>query len=91
MVAPKQESVDLVQDWLKTQTTSYDAEITVQGDYVTVQASVNTVERLLNAEYSTFGTANKSAVLGLNADIEQYALTPRKRGCGRSSTACHPI
>ncbi|KAL5120408.1 hypothetical protein ACEQ8H_001698 [Pleosporales sp. CAS-2024a] len=54
MVAPKQESTDLVMQWLKSEVESSEAEITAQGDYVTVQASVKTIEKLLDAEYSVF-------------------------------------
>jgi tripeptidyl-peptidase-1 len=55
MIAPKQESVDLVKEWLANEVSSSNAEVTVKGDYVTIQASVNVVEKLLKAEYSTFG------------------------------------
>jgi tripeptidyl-peptidase-1 len=55
MIAPKQESSDLVMQWLTSEISSPEAKVTVKGDYVTVQASVNTIENLLNAEYSTFG------------------------------------
>ena len=55
MIAPKQESNDLVMQWLTSEISSPEAKVTVKGDYVTVQASVNTIEKLLNAEYSTFG------------------------------------
>lgn len=55
MIAPKQESNDLVMQWLTSEISSPEAKVTVKGDYVTVQASVNTIEKLLSAEYSTFG------------------------------------
>ncbi|KAF2728339.1 tripeptidyl-peptidase 1 precursor, partial [Polyplosphaeria fusca] len=54
MVAPKQESVDLVTSWLESKISSSKAKIAVQGDYVTVDASVRSVEKLLDAEYSIF-------------------------------------
>lgn len=54
MIAPRQESVDLVKGWLAKISHS-NVEVTVQGDYITVEASINKVEELLNAEYSTFG------------------------------------
>ncbi|KAF2645222.1 subtilisin-like protein [Massarina eburnea CBS 473.64] len=63
MIAPKQESTDLVTEWLESKLSSKDAEITAKGDYVTVQASVNTIEKLLHTEYSTFvraGTNEKT-------------------------------
>lgn len=55
MIAPKQESSDLVMEWLASEIPSNEAQLTLKGDYVTVQASVNTIEKLLNAKYSTFG------------------------------------
>lgn len=55
MIAPKQESSDLVMQWLSSEIESSDAEITRKGDYVTIQASVKTIEKLLDAEYSVFG------------------------------------
>ena len=55
MIAPKQESSDLVMQWLASELPSSKADITLKGDYVTVFASVSTIEKLLNAEYSTFG------------------------------------
>jgi tripeptidyl-peptidase-1 len=55
MVAPKQESIDLVKEWLARETSGSNAEVTVKGDYVTVQASVNVVEQLLKTKYNTFG------------------------------------
>ncbi|KAH8695789.1 tripeptidyl-peptidase 1 precursor [Phaeosphaeriaceae sp. PMI808] len=63
MVAPKQESSDLVNQWLAKELPNGKAKITWQGDYVTVQASVQTIEKLLDAEYSTFvrsGTSEKT-------------------------------
>ena len=55
MIAPKKESVDLVQEWLDKELTGSGADVTVKGDYATVQASVKTIEKLLKTEYSTFG------------------------------------
>jgi tripeptidyl-peptidase I len=66
-VAPKEESVDLVKDWLSSATSGDEAVISVEGDYVTVQASVNTVERLLKTEYSTFGNFS---FISLGFDLE---------------------
>lgn len=54
MIAPKQESSDLVMQWLAGELSSSDAQVTLKGDYVTVRASVNTIEQLLKAEYSVF-------------------------------------
>jgi hypothetical protein len=58
MVAPKQESSDLVMQWLTSDVSSPEAKITTKGDYVTIHASVKTIEKLLNAEYSIFGMSN---------------------------------
>jgi tripeptidyl-peptidase I len=55
MIAPKQESSDLVMQWLGSGISNPEAEITTKGDYVTIQANVRTIEKLLNAEYSVFG------------------------------------
>jgi tripeptidyl-peptidase-1 len=55
MIAPKQESSDLVMQWLGSDISSSEAKITAKGDYVTIQANVRTIEKLLNAEYSVFG------------------------------------
>jgi tripeptidyl-peptidase-1 len=55
MIAPKQESSDLVMQWLTSENLSTEAKITTKGDYVTIEANVKTIEKLLNAEYSVFG------------------------------------
>ncbi|KAF2713438.1 subtilisin-like protein [Pleomassaria siparia CBS 279.74] len=54
MIAPKQESSELVMQWLATKVAHPEAKVTQNGDYVTLQASVNVIEELLEAEYSTF-------------------------------------
>jgi hypothetical protein len=53
MIAPAQESGDLVMQWLQSELSS--AKITQKGDYVTVEASVNEIEELLDADYNVFG------------------------------------
>ncbi len=55
MIAPKQETSDLVKQWLASEIPSDKADVEFQGDYVIVQASVNTIEELLSADYNTFG------------------------------------
>lgn len=55
MIAPKQESSDLVMQWLTKEISAPEAKVTKKGDYVTIQASVKTIEKLLDAEYSVFG------------------------------------
>jgi tripeptidyl-peptidase-1 len=56
MIAPKQESTDLVMQWLSSENLSRETKITTKGDYVTIEANVKTIEKLLDAEYSVFGT-----------------------------------
>jgi len=56
MIAPKQESLNLVKDWLTKELSGTAAEFAVNSDYVTVQASVNVVEKLLKTQYNAFGT-----------------------------------
>lgn len=58
MIAPKQESSDLVKQWLASDVSSPEAKITTKGDYVTIEANVRTIEKLLNAEYNVFGTSS---------------------------------
>ena len=55
MIAPRQDSIDLVMQWLTSEMSSREAKVTMKGDYVTIQAKVKTIEKLLNAEYSVFG------------------------------------
>lgn len=54
MIAPAEESSDLVMQWLANELSG--AKVSQKGDYVTVKASVNEIEELLDAEYSVFGT-----------------------------------
>ncbi|KAH3995425.1 hypothetical protein HBH61_155540 [Parastagonospora nodorum] len=54
MIAPKQESTDLVMQWLSSENLSPETKITAKGDYVTIEANVKTIEKLLDAEYSVF-------------------------------------
>jgi tripeptidyl-peptidase-1 len=56
MVAPAEESTDLVMQWLQNEFSGPDAKVSQKGDYVTVEASVKKIEELLDAEYSVFGT-----------------------------------
>lgn len=53
MIAPAEESSDLVMQWLASELS--DAKVSQKGDYVTVEASVNEIEELLDAKYSVFG------------------------------------
>jgi tripeptidyl-peptidase-1 len=60
MIAPKDESRDLVMQWLENKGLSENAELSPRSDSVIVKATITQVEKLLNAEYSPFGT-NDSA------------------------------
>jgi hypothetical protein len=55
MIAPAVESTDLVMQWLESELSNIGTRVSQQGDYVTVEASVQEIERLLSAEYSVFG------------------------------------
>jgi hypothetical protein len=55
MIAPAEESGDLVMQWLESELSDIDAKMSQTGDYVTVEASVKEIEQLLDAEYSVFG------------------------------------
>ena len=55
MIAPKDESSDLVMGWLKDAGLSSHAMISPRGDSVIVEASIKQIEKLLNAEYNAFG------------------------------------
>jgi tripeptidyl-peptidase-1 len=60
MVAPRDESSDLVIQWIETEGLGDHATISPRSDSVIVEASVSQIEKLLNAEYAPFG---KSAAL----------------------------
>jgi tripeptidyl-peptidase-1 len=66
MTAPKQESSDLVSQWLASEISSPEAKVTVKGDYVTIQGNVKTIEKLLNAEYSVFGMCRPVATISFS-------------------------
>jgi tripeptidyl-peptidase-1 len=55
MIAPKDESSELVMDWLNSQGLSSHATLSARGDSVIVEASISQIENLLNAKYSAFG------------------------------------
>ncbi len=55
MIAPKDDSRDLVMKWLKSEGLGGNASLSLRADSIIVQASVGQIERLLNAEYSPFG------------------------------------
>jgi tripeptidyl-peptidase-1 len=45
--------VSLVKEWLQSEIPS--GKISVAGDYLTVEGTVNAVEKLLKTTYSTYG------------------------------------
>ena len=55
MIAPRNESSDLVMGWLESEGLSSHAALSARGDSVVVEASISQIEKLLNAEYSAFG------------------------------------
>jgi tripeptidyl-peptidase-1 len=66
MIAPEQESKDIVIQWLSREISRTEAKITSKGDYITVQANVKTIEKLLNAEYSVFGMYNLKLTMSIH-------------------------
>ena len=52
MTAPKDESVSLVKTWLQNEMPS--GKISVTGDYITVEGTVDAIEKLLNTNYSSY-------------------------------------
>jgi tripeptidyl-peptidase-1 len=57
MVAPKDESSNLVMQWIESEGLGDHATISPRLDSVVVEASISQVEKLLNAEYTPFGRA----------------------------------
>jgi hypothetical protein len=55
IIAPKEESRDLVMQWLNSEGLGEYSFISPRQDSVIVQASINQIEKLLNAEYSPYG------------------------------------
>jgi tripeptidyl-peptidase-1 len=55
MIAPKDESKDLVMQWLESQGMSSEATLSPRSDTVIIETTVDKVEKLLNAEYNVFG------------------------------------
>lgn len=53
MTAPKEESVNLVQEWLQGQIPG--AKMTMTGEYLTVEDSIDAIESLLKTTYHTYG------------------------------------
>ncbi|KUJ09482.1 subtilisin-like protein [Mollisia scopiformis] len=54
MIAPKDESRDLVEQWLRSEGLSGQATISPRADSIVLEVSIAQVEKLLNAEYEPF-------------------------------------
>lgn len=55
MVAPKDESSDLVMQWIESEGLGKYATISERQDSVVIEASISKIEKLLKAEYAPFG------------------------------------
>ena len=55
MIAPKAESRELVLQWLASEDFDGPVSISQRSDSIVLEASVSQIEKLLKAEYSTFG------------------------------------
>jgi hypothetical protein len=55
MIAPKDDSRELVMKWLNSEGLGERASLSPRADSIIVQASVSQIEKLLNAEYAPFG------------------------------------
>ena len=62
MIAPKDESSNMVMDWLKSEGLSSHATLSARGDSIIIDASISQVEELLNAEYSAFSKESSVVV-----------------------------
>lgn len=54
IIAPKDESGDLVMGWLESMGLRSQATYSTRGDSILIEASIAQVEKLLNAEYSPY-------------------------------------
>ena len=75
MTAPKEESVSLVKKWLDSEAPT--AKVSISGDYVTVEGSVEAIEQLLKTKYNTYGkkTALFFARLRLTLSVNKETKT----------------
>jgi tripeptidyl-peptidase-1 len=55
IIAPKDDSKELVMQWLNHEGLGEYASISPRADSVIVQASISQIEKLLKAKYSAFG------------------------------------
>ncbi|KAJ0124761.1 hypothetical protein J7T55_006102 [Diaporthe amygdali] len=63
IIAPKDESGDLVMAWLESAGLSDHATYSARGDSIVVDASVAQVEKLLDAEYSSFRNTETNEIV----------------------------
>lgn len=54
LIAPKDESGDLVMGWLEAAGLRSNAKYSSRGDSILIEASISQIEKLLGAEYSVF-------------------------------------
>jgi tripeptidyl-peptidase I len=57
MIAPKDESGDLVMQWIEGEDLAHHTTISPRSDSVIVEGSIAQIEKLLKSEYNTFGNA----------------------------------
>jgi tripeptidyl-peptidase-1 len=71
MVAPKDESLDLVMKWLESQNLGEHSAVSSRGDSVIIEATISQIEQLLKAEYSAFSstTLNNTIVRTLEYSL----------------------
>jgi len=62
MIAPKDESHQLVMQWLENEGLKSQVSISVRGDSIMVEATLSQIEKLLNADYSAFGKFPKISI-----------------------------
>jgi tripeptidyl-peptidase-1 len=55
MIAPMDESSELVMQWIESEGLGDYATMSPRWDSVVVEASISQIEQLLNAEYTPFG------------------------------------
>jgi hypothetical protein len=87
MTAPKDESVSLVKSWLQNEMPS--GKISMTGDYITVEGTVDAIEKLLNTKYSSYSKLMTFILLctRVSADIhEQSTRRQRHAPCEHWST-----
>ena len=61
MITPKDESRDLVLQWLNIEGLGNYSSLSARADSIIVKASISQIEKLLNAEYSSFGEDSQAS------------------------------